>query len=92
VNGNGNGNGYGNGYGSSGMDGVMSTLASVPWFLLGLAAVTWDYVKELPIPFLSGRGRGSSRGGFSRGGGGVPYRQIPIDDDAEVLGEYLDDD
>ena len=51
----------------------MSTLASVPWFLVGLGSIAWEYVAErletLPLGFRSRRG----------------YRDIPVDPDAQIL-------
>jgi len=53
--------------------GIVSTLASVPWFLLGLAGIAWEYVAErlerLPIGFRARRG----------------YRDLPVDPDAQIL-------
>jgi hypothetical protein len=51
----------------------MSTVASVPWFLFGLAGIAWEYVAErlerLPLGFRSRRG----------------YRDLPVDPDAQIL-------
>ncbi|KAH8920807.1 Oligoxyloglucan reducing end-specific cellobiohydrolase [Atractiella rhizophila] len=60
--------------------GAMDVIASVPYFLLGLVAVTASWLNELryKTPWSTSRG--------------IPYRQLPIDDDAEVLGDYLDDE
>lgn len=53
--------------------GVMDTLASVPWFLIGLAGIAYEYVastlESLPLGFRSRRG----------------YRDIPVDEDAQIL-------
>lgn len=52
--------------------GVLDTLASVPWFLVGIANVAWEWVtsqlESLPLP--------RSRRG---------YRDIPIDEDAQIV-------
>ncbi|OBZ73619.1 Vacuolar protein sorting/targeting protein 10 [Grifola frondosa] len=53
--------------------GVVATLASVPWFLLGLAGIAWEYVAE-KYDALVVRIRG-------RGG----YRNLPVDEDAQIL-------
>ena len=51
----------------------MSTLASVPWYLLGLAGIAWEYVSSsvdsLTASFHSRRG----------------YRDLPVDEDAQIL-------
>ncbi|PFH50972.1 hypothetical protein AMATHDRAFT_60180 [Amanita thiersii Skay4041] len=51
--------------------GALETLASVPWFLLGLAGVAWEWVSS-KFDHVSLR---SQRG----------YRNLPIDEDAQVL-------
>ncbi|KAH8091728.1 Oligoxyloglucan reducing end-specific cellobiohydrolase [Cristinia sonorae] len=56
-----------------GESGVLDTLASVPWFLLGLAGIAWEWVSshydEMAMGFRSRRG----------------YRNVPVDEDAQVL-------
>ena len=48
--------------------GVLATLASVPWFLVGLSGIAWEWVtSRLPQRRRSG------------------YRNIPIDEDAQIL-------
>jgi hypothetical protein len=53
--------------------GIMSTLASVPWFLIGLAGIAWEYIathlETSPFNFRSRQG----------------YRDLPVDEDAQVL-------
>ena len=59
--------------------GIMDTLASVPWFLLGLAGIAYEYVasrlESLPLGFRSRRG----------------YRDLPVDEDAQIL-RFEDED
>lgn len=62
---------------------VLATLASVPYFLLGLVSVAWGAV-ERNLPSWARRDGGL---GFRRG-----YETLPIDEDAEILGGYEDDD
>ncbi|KAG0704558.1 hypothetical protein DFH29DRAFT_910863 [Suillus ampliporus] len=53
--------------------GVLSTLASVPWFLLGLSGIAFEYVaSNLEAVAMGYRTR--------RG-----YRDVPVDEDAQVL-------
>jgi len=53
--------------------GALATLASIPWFIIGLAGVAWSYVENLPfVPTSLFRSR--------RG-----YRHVPVDEDAQVL-------
>lgn len=59
---------------------LMETVASIPWFLLGLAGVAYAYVTSIRIPFVSDA-IGSRRG----------YRNVPIDEDAQVL-RFEDED
>ncbi len=61
------------------MSGVLSTIASVPYFLIGVtqAGLAWMVQK---VPFLDDL--------FARRS---PYRQVPLDDDAEVLATYEDE-
>jgi photosystem II stability/assembly factor-like uncharacterized protein len=60
---------YSHGSGS----GVMATLASVPWFLLGLSGIVFEYIaSSLESVSMGYRAR--------RG-----YRDIPVDEDAQVL-------
>jgi hypothetical protein len=52
---------------------VMATLASVPWFLLGLSGIVFEYIaSSLESVSMGYRAR--------RG-----YRDIPVDEDAQVL-------
>jgi len=53
--------------------GPLSTLLSIPWFIVGVAGVAWSYVERLPfIP----RSLFRTRKG---------YRYVPVDEDAQVL-------
>ncbi|EPQ56214.1 Oligoxyloglucan reducing end-specific cellobiohydrolase [Gloeophyllum trabeum ATCC 11539] len=53
--------------------GIVSTLASVPWFLVGIAGIAYEYVAEA-VDSLTTRFR-------SRSG----YRNVPVDEDAQIL-------
>jgi hypothetical protein len=59
-------------YGRGG-SGVLATLASVPWFLVGIAGIAWESVSSsfetLSDEFRSRRG----------------YRDLPVDEDAQIL-------
>lgn len=68
--------------GSDAAASVLNTLASVPYFILGLVSAGYSAL-ERRFPALER----FSFGGRRR----APYRAIPIDDDAELLGEYEDD-
>lgn len=63
---------------------MLDTLASVPWFLLGLAQIAYSWVEER-VEDMRG-----SVGGFG-GRGYRGYRNIPIDEDAQVL-RFEDED
>lgn len=71
--------GDGGGPAYHGDTGIISTLASIPWFLVGLAGITWEYVathlESSPLDFRSQRG----------------YRDLPVDEDAQVL-RFEDED
>ncbi|KAF5379599.1 hypothetical protein D9757_009216 [Collybiopsis confluens] len=54
-------------------NGILATLASVPWFLVGLAGIAWEYVAS-NVESLSNSYR-ARRG----------YRNLPVDEDAQVL-------
>jgi hypothetical protein len=58
-------------YGSD--SGMLATLASVPWFLFGIASIAWEHIAErldrLPLGFRARRG----------------YRDLPVDPDAQIL-------
>ncbi|TFK37398.1 vacuolar protein sorting/targeting protein 10 [Crucibulum laeve] len=56
--------------------GFMDTLASVPWFLIGIGGIAYEWVTSRVEPLFSSR----------RG-----YRNIPIDEDARVL-RFEDED
>lgn len=52
---------------------MLDTIASVPWFLLGLASIAYEYVASNVEGLLAGvRPR--------RG-----YRDVPVDEDAQIL-------
>ncbi|KZV85936.1 Oligoxyloglucan reducing end-specific cellobiohydrolase [Exidia glandulosa HHB12029] len=57
--------------------GPLSTLASVPWFLIGVAGIAWNWVRSIQLPFAVDNTFRSSR---RRG-----YRHVPVDEDAQVL-------
>ncbi|KAI0750610.1 Oligoxyloglucan reducing end-specific cellobiohydrolase [Irpex lacteus] len=63
----------------SGGSGVLSTLASVPWFLIGLGGIAWEWVSS---KFESTTTRFRPRRG---------YRHIPVDEDAQIL-RFEDED
>ncbi|KAF5345725.1 hypothetical protein D9757_014966 [Collybiopsis confluens] len=50
-------------------NGILATLASVPWFLVGLAGIAWEYVAS-NIESLSNL---------------YGYRNLPVDEDGQVL-------
>lgn len=52
---------------------MLDTVASVPWFLLGLAGIAWEWVAS----------RFDSLGTRYRARGG--YRHVPVDEDARIL-------
>lgn len=58
---------------SSSDSGVLATLASVPWFLIGLGGIAYEYVASR-VDLLA-------MGYRSRSG----YRDLPIDEDAQIL-------
>ncbi|KAI0071571.1 Oligoxyloglucan reducing end-specific cellobiohydrolase [Panus rudis PR-1116 ss-1] len=60
-------------YYSSNDSGIVSTLASVPWFLLGVAGIAWEWVSSR-VDTLTVDVR-------SRSG----YRNVPVDEDAQIL-------
>ena len=53
--------------------GALDTLASVPWFLIGLGGIAYEYVAS--------RVDSLSMGYRTRRG----YRDLPIDEDAQIL-------
>ena len=58
--------------------GIVATLASVPWFLLGVLGVAWEHA-------LSLFGSATAQYGTRRG-----YRDVPVNDDAQIL--HFEDD
>ncbi|KAJ8497098.1 hypothetical protein ONZ45_g12200 [Pleurotus djamor] len=59
--------------------GVLDTLASVPWFLIGIAGIAWEWVSSRI---------GASSVNFNNRRG---YRNVPIDEDAQIL-RFEDED
>lgn len=55
-----------------GGDGMLSTVASIPFALVGAGVAAWGWVTR-QVPYLDGL----------FGGRSGPYRQVPIDDDGE---------
>ena len=49
----------------------LDTLASVPWFIVGLAGIAWEWV----VSQTDSMGLRSRRG----------YRDVPVDEDAQIL-------
>ncbi|KAK4688992.1 hypothetical protein P7C73_g1101, partial [Tremellales sp. Uapishka_1] len=66
-------------FGGDSTAGVVNTLASVPYFLIGASMAGWAWVTR-KVPFLDDL--------FARRSA---YRTVPLDDDAEVLGNYEDE-
>ncbi|EJD41407.1 Oligoxyloglucan reducing end-specific cellobiohydrolase [Auricularia subglabra TFB-10046 SS5] len=62
--------------------GALSTLASVPWFVLGLVGVAWSWIRSIQLPYAVERAFQSRRRG---------YRHVPVDEDAQVL-RFEDED
>jgi len=62
-----NSHGYGEG------SGVLATLASVPWFLIGVLGIAWEHVSSSV---------GSTVAGYRPRRG---YRDVPVDEDAQIL-------
>jgi hypothetical protein len=56
--------------------GLLATIASIPWFVLGVGAVVWSKISPTlqRLPFV--RSRAGRRGG---------YRNVAVDEDAQVL-------
>lgn len=54
-----------------GDSGVMDTIASVPWFVIGLAGIAWEWV----LSQMDYAGFRSRQG----------YRDLPVDEDAQIL-------
>lgn len=55
----------------NGDSGVIATLASVPWFIVGIAGIGYEWVASRVDTYFF-----RSRGG---------YRNVPIDEDAQIL-------
>jgi hypothetical protein len=49
----------------------IDTLASVPWFVIGLAGIAWEWV----VSQIDSTGFRSRQG----------YRDLPVDEDAQIL-------
>jgi hypothetical protein len=60
-------------------DGVLGTLQSVPFYIIGVASAAWARLQEIRIPYITDRFASRSRTGYS-------YRAL--DDDAALLGDY----
>lgn len=56
-----------------GDSGILSTLTSVPWFLVGLAGIAWQFLAS-NVESLSNSYRARRR-----------YRNLPVDEDARIL-------
>jgi hypothetical protein len=70
------GDGYGpSSRGNMGNGGVLDTIASVPWFVMGLGAIAWEWVSSHVEDLTASLGMQSRRG----------YRDLPVDEDAQVL-------
>lgn len=54
-----------------GETGVVATLASVPWFVIGVAGIAYEWVYSRADKYLFRSRRG--------------YRNVPIDEDAQIL-------
>lgn len=52
--------------------GILATVASIPWFVVGIAGVGWEWVTSRMRDMSGGRRRGG-------------YRNISVDEDAQVL-------
>lgn len=62
-----------NAHGPDGGSGVLATLASVPWFLIGVLGIGWEHASSL---------LGSITAGYRTRRG---YRDVPVDEDAQIL-------
>ncbi|KDQ61974.1 hypothetical protein JAAARDRAFT_76825 [Jaapia argillacea MUCL 33604] len=60
-------------YRASSDSGLLGTLASIPWFVVGLAGIGWEYVSSRTEGLM---GRVTPRRG---------YRNVPVDEDAQIL-------
>ncbi|KAJ7355652.1 vacuolar protein sorting/targeting protein 10 [Mycena albidolilacea] len=68
--------GDGNSWGGRNAGGVVDTLASIPWILIGLAGIAWEWTaSHLGTAFPNRSG----------------YRNIPVDEDAQIL-RFEDED
>ena len=63
----------------------LDTLASVPWFVIGIAGIAWDKLRSSRLPFVGRDGPGWARNAGYRPTTTGGYRTIPIDEDAQVL-------
>ncbi|MBW0519773.1 hypothetical protein O181_059488 [Austropuccinia psidii MF-1] len=67
--------------GGVGFEEIIETIASVPWFLVGLGSALWGYlITSSVVGKWIGNGSGHRQG----------YRQVSLDDDAELLQDYED--
>lgn len=60
-------------------DGILGTLQSIPFFIIGVAGAAWARIQDIRIPYISDRFGSRSRTGYT-------YRAL--DDDAALLGDY----
>ncbi|KAL0567823.1 vacuolar protein sorting/targeting protein PEP1 [Marasmius crinis-equi] len=77
------------GFRGSSSGGVLDTLASVPWFLLGIGQIAISWIAERVDDMRNSMGGGGGGGYGGRGYRG--YRNVPIDEDAQVL-RFEDED
>ncbi|EFP90660.1 vacuolar protein sorting/targeting protein PEP1 [Puccinia graminis f. sp. tritici] len=64
--------------GGTGVSEILDTIASIPWFLVGVGSALWGYLITSPLVTKW------------VGGGRQGYRQVSLDDDAELLQDYED--
>jgi len=64
-------------YGGGTDTGVLATLASVPWFIVGVGGIAYEWVASRVEGVMAGAGGGP---GARRG-----YRNVPVDEDAQIL-------
>ena len=71
------------GEGGASASGPLALVASIPFFLVGLAQNLGTWISSIEVPYISDAIRRRQRSG---------YRAIRIDDDAELLRDYDEDD
>ncbi|KAK4055938.1 vacuolar protein sorting/targeting protein PEP1 [Microbotryomycetes sp. JL221] len=62
---------------------LVEFMLSVPWFIIGVTGVIVAKVRDLEIPYVSNLMRNRNRTG---------YRSLRLDEDAEMLADYDDED